>query len=150
MKIKKISCCRFWMVGIFTVLFLAFAGSHSFAADVSPTGIVPVVLKGNPDIIIPVTVTAKPGTTVAWLNMGPGPATIKFITKIGLACSAPSNFYGDLLGYYETTPLVEGATASICFIAAGNYEYEVRRISGGTAEKPLESITSGKVICAEK
>lgn len=150
MKINKVSCCRLWMVCILTGLFLTSAGKHSLAGDVSPAGIVPVVLKGNPEIIIPVNVTAPLGTTVAWLNMGPGPATIKFITKIGLACAAPSNFYGDLLGYYETTPIIEGATASICFIAAGEYEYEVRRISGGTAEKPQEVISRGKVICVAK
>ncbi len=138
------------MVCILTGLFLTGTVTHTIAGEVSSSGIVPVVLKGDPESITPVKATVKQGTTIAWLNMGPGPATIKFITKLGLACAAPSNFYGDLLGYYETTPIVEGATASICFIMAGEYEYEVRRISGGTTEKPLEVISKGKVICVAK
>ena len=150
MESRAVLCCRFWMVCILTGLFLTGTVTHTIAGDVSEAGIVPVVLKGDPEIIIPVHVTAKQGTTIAWLNMGPGPATIKFITKLGIACAAPSNFYGDLFGYYETTPLAEGATASICFIGVGEYAYEVRRISGGTTEKPQEVISKGKVICVAK
>lgn len=150
MESRAVLCCRFWMVCILTGLFLTGAVTHTIAGDVSSSGIVPVVLKGDSESITPVKVTAKQGTTIAWLNMGPGQATIKFITKLGLACAAPSNFYGDLLGYYETTPIAEGATASICFIGVGEYEYEVRRISGGTTEKPLEVVSKGKVICVAK
>ena len=96
--------------------------------------------------ISPESITVKLGNTIIWHNKGPGPATIKFITRIGLACAAPINFYADLLGNYETTPVPEGGTASLCLIEEGRYDYEVRRLVAKGKEPPVEMIFKGTVI----
>ncbi len=119
-------------------------------ADATAAKLVPIVLQAGSDDIVPVNAQANQGDTVAWLNMGPGPITIKFITRIGLACAAPTNFYSDLLGNYETSAIVPGALASICLILPGEYEYEVRRLSEKNKENPLEIISTGKVTCVKK
>ena len=140
---------RFSMV--FALLGLLLAGSAAqAAADAAAVKLVPVVLQGGPDEIVPANAQANQGDTIAWLNMGPGPVTIKFITRIGLACAAPSNFYGDLLGNYETSAIPPGGTASICMILPGEYTYEVRRLSEKNKEKPLEIISTGKITCVKK
>jgi hypothetical protein len=56
------------------------------------------------------------------------------------------NFYSDLLGFYETTPVPQGGTASICFIEEGTYEYEVKRLMGKDKEQQVEVISRGKVV----
>lgn len=104
-----------------------------------------IALKGEGEKT-PESLTAKLGTTIVWHNEGPGPVTIKFITKIGIACAAPMNFYADLLGYYETSAVPQGGTASLCFIEEGTYEYEVKRLMGKDKEKQVEMISRGKVI----
>lgn len=104
-----------------------------------------VTLKGEGEKN-PESLTAKLGTTIVWHNEGPGPVTIKFITRIGLACAAPTNFFCDLLGFYETTPVPQGGTASICLIEEGTYEYEVRRLMGKDKAHEVEVISKGKVI----
>jgi hypothetical protein len=129
------------------VLLAGFA--EQAVADTAAAKLVPVVLQ-EPDSIVPVNAKANQGDTIAWLNMGPGPVTIKFITKLGLACSAPSNFYGDLLGNYETSSIPPGGTASICLIMPGEYEYEVRRLSQKSKEEPVEIISTGKILCVKK
>lgn len=108
----------------------------------------PAVIALKEDIS-PDSVTVKLGNTIIWHNKGPGPVTIKFITRIGLACAAPINFYADLLGNYETTPIPEGGTASICLIEEGRYEYEVRRLVAKGTEPPVEMIAKGTVISAK-
>jgi hypothetical protein len=89
------------------------------------------------------------GTTIVWFNQDPEPVTIKFTTKLGLACKAPVNFYSDLFGYYETGQIPQGGTASICFIYEGSYIYEVSRIANKGEEKLLEEISEGKIIVNE-
>ena len=127
MASRKVLFVRLSMVS--ALLGLLLAGSAVQAvADAAAAKLVPVVLQGGADEIAPVNAQASPGDTIAWLNMGPGPVTIKFITRLGLACAAPSNFYGDLLGNYETSAIVPGGTASICMILPGEYTYEVRRL----------------------
>jgi len=105
-----------------------------------------ITLKGESGTISPESVKVKLGTTVVWYNSGPGPVKIEFTTKIGIACSAPVNFYADMFGHYETTPIPVGGTASICFIGEGEYEYTVKRVvKKGTAE-PIEVGSKGKII----
>jgi plastocyanin len=136
---------------VFALLALLLAGSAAQAAkEAAAAKMVPVVLQGGKDNIQPVNAQANQGDTIAWLNMGPGQVTIKFITKIGLACAAPTNFYADLFGNYETTAIPPGGTASICIILPGEYEYEVRRLSEKNKDKPLEIISTGKITCVKK
>ena len=149
MESRTVVFVRFSMV--FALLGLLLAGSAAQAAeDAAASKLVPVVLQGGADEIAPANAQASQGDTIAWLNMGPGPVTIKFITRIGLACTAPSNFYGDLLGNYETSAIAPGAMASICMILPGEYAYEVRRLSEKNKEKPLEIISTGKITCVKK
>jgi hypothetical protein len=63
-----------------------------------------------------------------WVNSDPGPVTIKFLDKLGIACKVPVNFHADVWGNYETAAIPEGGTASICFIYKGTYRYEVKRL----------------------
>jgi hypothetical protein len=105
-----------------------------------------ITLKGESGTISPESVTAKLGTTVVWYNSGPGPVTIKFTTKLGIACSAPVNFAADIFGNYESVAVPMGATASICFIGEGEYSYTVKRLVSKGKEKPVEVTSSGKVI----
>ena len=136
---------------VLALLGLVLAGSAAQAAEeAAASKLVPVVLQGVKDNIQPVNAQANQGDTIAWLNMGPGPVTIKFITNIGLACAAPTNFYADIFGNYETSAIPPGGTASICFILPGEYTYEVRRLSEKSAEKPLEIISTGKITCVKK
>ena len=146
MESRKVLFVRLSMVVALLGLLLACSAAKT-VADTTAAKLVPVVLQ---DGIDPVNTQANQGDTVAWLNMGPGPITIKFITRIGLACAAPTNFYSDLLGNYETSAIVPGAMASICIILPGEYEYEVRRLSEKKKEKPLEIISTGKITCVKK
>ena len=121
---------------------LSFAVSHALAGEAAQL----ITLKGESGTISPESVKLKLGTTVVWYNSGPGPVKIEFITKIGIACSAPVNFYADLFGHYESSPIPEGGTASICFIGEGEYDYTVKRtVKKGTAE-PVEVGSKGKII----
>jgi hypothetical protein len=103
-----------------------------------------IVLTSDQQAIKPDPMRLKQGATAMWLNTGKEPITIIFKTKIGIACKAPVNFYGDLSGHYETNQIVNGATASICFIDKGKFEYEVKRMIG--KETPVEKILPGTVI----
>jgi plastocyanin len=123
-----------------TMLFSA--GTTAFAGEPAQL----ITLKGESGIISPDSVKVKLGTTVVWYNSGPGPAKIVFTTKIGIACSVPVNFYGDLFGHYESAAIPVGGTASICFIGEGEYDYTVKRmVKKGTAE-PFEVSSKGKII----
>ncbi len=108
-----------------------------------------VTLKKEPVGISPNPLKVKLGTTIVWINSDPEPVTIKFIQKLGVACKVPVNFYSDLFGYYETSPIPQGATASICFIFQGEYDYEVKRVVEKLPDKPVEEISMGKIIAEE-
>jgi plastocyanin len=103
-----------------------------------------IVLKGDFQAISPDPLKVKQGTTVIWVNEGKEPVSILIKTKVGIACKNPVNFYNDLFGYYETGQVLPGATASICFIDKGKFEYEVKRMIG--KEKPVEKILQATVI----
>jgi hypothetical protein len=105
-----------------------------------------ITLKGESATISPESFKAKLGTTVVWYNSGPGPVTIKFTTRLGIACSAPVNFFSDMFGNYESAAIPDHGTASICFIGEGEYSYTVRWLVSKGKEEPHEVIASGKVI----
>jgi len=105
-----------------------------------------ITLKGEAGTVSPESLKAKLGTTVVWYNSGPGPVTIKFTTRLGIACSAPVNFFADMFGNYESSAIPEGGTASICFIGEGEYSYTVRWLVSKGKEKPVEVTSSGKII----
>ena len=122
------------------ILFTIFQG----AAVADEQEFITVIVEQLPKGLSLDPVKVKRGTTIIWINYDPGPITIKFTSKLGIACKTPTNFYGDLLGYYETGKISQSGTASICFIYTGQYDYEVRRLKG--AKEPIEEILEGKVI----
>jgi plastocyanin len=115
----------FLLTSVFVVVF----GDAPFAEDAKPKEEVAMVtLKQEPDGISPSSLKVKLGTTIVWVNSDPGPVTIKFLDKLGIACKVPVNFHADVWGNYETGAIPEGGTASICFIYKGTYKYEVKRL----------------------
>ena len=107
-----------------------------------------VTLKQQPEGISPTSLNVKLGTTIVWVNSDPGPITIKFLDKLGIACKVPVNFHADVWGNYETGAIPEGGTASICFIYKGTYKYEVKRLVEKDG-KPGEQVQTGTITANE-
>ena len=120
--------------------------SFSVSPALSGEAVQLITLKGEAGTVSPESLKAKLGTTVVWYNNGPGPVTIKFTTRLGIACSAPVNFFADMFGNYESSAIPEGGTASICFIGEGEYSYTVRWLVSKGKEKPVEVTSGGKII----
>jgi len=120
--------------------------SFSVSPALSGEAVQLITLKGEAGTVSPESLKAKLGTTVVWYNNGPGPVTIKFTTRLGIACSAPVNFYADMFGNYESAAIPEGGTASICFIGEGEYIYTVRWLVSKGKEKSVEVTSGGKII----
>jgi plastocyanin len=120
--------------------------SFSVSPALSGEAVQLITLKGEAGTVSPESLKAKLGTTVVWYNSGPGPVTIKFTTRLGIACSAPVNFYADMFGNYESAAIPEGGTASICFIGEGEYIYTVRWLVSKGKEKSVEVTSGGKII----
>ena len=100
-----------------------------------------ITLKQEPTGITPASLKVKLGTTIVWVNSDPGPVTIKFLDKLGIACKVPVNFHADIWGNYETGSIPEGGTASICFIYKGAYKFEVKRLveKDGQQEEQIQT-----------
>ena len=118
---------------------IAFAEEKIYKPDVTT-----VILNKEPEGISVNPLKIKLGTTIVWFNHDLEPITIRFTTKLGIACKAPVNFYSDLFGYYETGQIPQGGTASICFIYDGSYDYEVKRLVNKG-----EEISEGTIIARE-
>jgi plastocyanin len=75
----------------------------------------------------PKTATIAKGTTVVWLNSSNDNVSIYFSKgkEVEAVCAAPSRFAIDSEGKYNSGPLPQGGTASICFLEAGKYQYDV-------------------------
>ena len=137
------------IVCITTALVVLIAGISFAAAEEEQSSghsLAVVNLNSEPAGITPNPAKVKLGDTVVFHNNASGNAKIAFITRIGLACAAPVNFYADLLGNYETSQIAEGAIASICFIEPGTYEYEVKRLVTKKGQEPYEIISKGSII----
>ena len=143
-KTNRITFCqkrRFFVLLVMgAVLITALAPAVTAAEE----GHALVVLKGDFQAVSPDPLKVKQGTTIIWVNQGKEPISILIKTKVGIACKNPVNFYADLFGYYETGQVLPGATASICFIDKGKFEYEVKRIIG--KDKPVEKILPATII----
>ena len=131
-------------------IFLLILNQATFAKDQKPNETIKTVtLKKEPVGITPNPLEVKLGTTIVWFNNDKGAITIKFTDKLGIACKVPVNFYGDLMGYYETRIIPEGGTASICFIYKGEYNYEVKRLIDKGKQESIEQISTGKIVAVE-
>jgi len=139
------------LVLFFTAFIFLLALSQAiFAKEQMPKETIKTItLKKEPVGIAPNPLKVKLGTTIVWFNNDKGPITIKFTDKLGVACKVPVNFYGDLMGYYETRIIPEGGTASICFIYKGEYAYEVKRLLDKGKKDQIEEISTGKIIAVE-
>ena len=135
---EKMTGCVF--IVIMCVLFAGLCGPVMAAEE----GHSLVVLKGDFQAITPDPLKVKQGETIIWVNEGKEPISILIKTKVGMACKNPVNFYADLFGHYETGQILPGATASICIIDKGKFEYEVKRMIG--QDKPVEKILPATII----
>lgn len=74
----------------------------------------------------------KPGTTVIWINDADLQLEVHFVGKaVTLACGTPTHFVVDDKGAYVSNRIPWGATASLCFIQKGEFDYVVREAYGG-------------------
>jgi len=143
-KTKRITVCQKKEFIVMLVMGAVLITALAPAVIVAEEGHALVVLKGDFQAITPDPLKVKQGTTIIWVNEGKEPISILIKTKVGIACKNPVNFYADLFGYYETGQVLPGATASICFIDKGKFEYEVKRMIG--KEKPVEKILPATII----
>jgi hypothetical protein len=65
-----------------------------------------------------------------------------------MACGSPVNFYVNEAGSYSSNKVVPKATASLCFIETGTYEYEVvfRSLRGFGPGGSVKKAFKGKVV----
>jgi len=75
----------------------------------------------------PKTANIAKGTTVVWLNNANDDVSIFFSKgkEVEAVCAAPTRFALDAEGKYNSGSVPQGATASVCFIEAGRYHYDV-------------------------
>ena len=90
----------------------------------------------------PATANITKGTTVIWLNNAMGNVNIFFSKgkEVEAVCAAPTRFALDADGKYNSGAIPRGATASVCFIEAGKYEYTVTGFERGT------TTLTGKIV----
>ncbi len=114
-----------WLIALL-VLTVAVTGL-AFVAYSAEQAKTKMILIGSAGGISPRTVTVAKGTTVVWLNNSNDNASIYFSKgkEVEAVCAAPSRFSLDSEGKYNSGPLPQGGTASVCFIEAGKYSYEV-------------------------
>ena len=147
---KKVSVAVGLVLFFTAFIFLLAINQAIFAKEQMPKETIKTVtLKKEPVGITPNPLEVKLGTTIVWFNNDKGSITIKFTDKLGVACKVPVNFYGDLMGYYETRIIPEGGTASICFIYKGDYAYQVKRLVDKGKKDQIEEISTGKIIAVE-
>lgn len=84
--------------------------------------------------VTPKTATIAKGTTVIWLNNAVGNVNIFFSKgkEVEVVCTSPTRFALDADGKYNSGAIPQGATASICFLEAGKYDYTVTGFERGT------------------
>lgn len=84
-----------------------------------------IIIK-NQRVLEPVSLAAKRGTTVVWINTSAFPVEIIFLgKKVALACGSPMNFSIDKDGAFHSAIIPRGGTASLCFIEKGTYSYRL-------------------------
>ena len=115
------------------LLVLALAvGSLALVASAAKTKMVMLTASG----ISPRTATVEKGTTVVWVNNSNGSLGLFFSKgkEVEAVCAAPSRFRLDPDGKYNAEGIPVGGTASLCFLEAGKYEYDVvvqEKVTGG-------------------
>ncbi|HEX9920721.1 MAG TPA: hypothetical protein VGB21_04420 [Candidatus Methylomirabilis sp.] len=131
-----------WTIAVL-VLALAVAGLALVATAVEkkPMGITKMIIISDGKIG-PATANIAKGTSVIWLNNAMGNVNIFFSKgkEVEAVCTAPTRFALDADGKYNSGAIPRGATASVCFIEAGKYEYTVTGFERGT------TTLTGKIV----
>lgn len=142
MNNRKLHSIAIGLILLIAVTGLEFA--EAWAAEKAEQHVT-VAVKKMPDGLSINPIRVKRGEPVIWVNHDPEPIKIKILTKLGIACAAPINFYADLFGHYESIQIAQHAVASICFLEKGEYTYEAHR-SVKFGDKVDEEIIPGKII----
>jgi len=109
---------------LIALLVLALAvGSLAFVASAAKTKMIMLSARG----VTPNPATIEKGTTVIWVNNSNGSLGLFFSKgkEVEAVCAAPSRFALDSEGKYNAEGIPVGGTASVCFLEAGKYEYDV-------------------------
>ena len=111
------------------------------AVEKKPAGTTKMIIISDGKIG-PATANITKGTTVIWLNNAMGNVNIFFSKgkEVEAVCAAPTRFALDADGKYNSGGIPRGATASVCFIEAGKYEYTVTGFERGT------TTLTGKIV----
>jgi plastocyanin len=111
-----------WLIALLVVA-VAVTGISLVAYAQAKTKIVSIGASGP----TPKTATIAKGTTVVWLNTMNDNVSIFFSKgkEVEAVCAAPTRFSLDSEGKYNSGPIPQGGTASVCFVEAGKYSYEV-------------------------
>ncbi len=115
-----------WLIALL-VLTLA-VGSLAFVAYAAEQAKTKMILI-TANSVSPKTANIVKGTTVIWLNNTNGAVNIFFAKgkEVEAVCAAPTRFALDVEGKYNSGSIPEGGTASVCFIEAGKYQFDVVR-----------------------
>lgn len=95
------------------------------------------------------TLELQAGTTVVWINNTQRIMELEFTgEQVVMACGSPVNFYVDETGSYSSNKVMPNATASLCFVDKGTYDYEVvfRSIRGVGPGGSVRKTFKGKVV----
>lgn len=134
------------LMAIFTILLLTVCLTEiGFAAEEAEIKLDSKIINID-NGLDPAMLTAKPGTTVIWVNNSSDPVEIRFMDKkVSLACGAPVNFVHDAYySGYESSKIFRGGIASLCFVEKGKYEY-VYKVSS-TDITPKEKEYKGTIV----
>jgi plastocyanin len=123
-----------WLIALL-VLTVAVGSLALVASAAQKTKMVMLTASG----ISPKTATVEKGTTVIWVNNSNGSLGLFFSQgkEVEAVCAAPSRFRLDAEGKYNAESIPQGGTASVCFLEAGKYEYDVvvqEKKTGGNAK----------------
>ena len=105
-----------------------------------------IVIINEYEEVTPLVVTSIPGTTIVWVNNSRSPVEILFYDKeVTMSCGSPINFFVGRGGAYESNKIPFGATASLCFVENGTFEYMIKS-SRTFYMKRLERESKGKIV----
>ena len=123
-----------WVIGLLVVMFAV--TSLAFVASAAQKSKMIMLTASG---ISPKVATIEKGTTVIWVNNSNGSLGLFFSKgkEVEAVCAAPTRFRLDAEGRYNAEGIPQGGTASVCFLEAGKYEYDVvvqEKRTGGSAK----------------
>ncbi|MFH0873124.1 MAG: hypothetical protein V1878_11660 [bacterium] len=130
-----------WTIALLVLALAVGLALVATAVEKKPAGTTKMIIISDGKIS-PATANITKGTTVIWLNNAMGNVNIFFSKgkEVEAVCAAPTRFALDTDGKYNSGAIPRGATASVCFIEAGKYEYTVTGFERGT------TTLTGKIV----